>query len=526
MKKAKAIIYCRVSSQRQVNEGHGLDSQEQRCIQYAKSCGYEILDIFRDNGVSGGLFDRPAMKHVLECLEKNDTNDLNNKIVVVFDDLKRFARDTKVHFDLKREIYGRNGRVECPNFRFENTPEGKFVETVLAATGELERNQNRRQVIQKMKARLERGYWPFCMSLGLINKKDPIHGKILVSREPYATIFKEGIEKFRDGILPSILDFQSFVNENYEQYGIQHIMSFSTAKETLKEILYAGWLEYPKWNILRMKAKHEGFISIETFEAVQARLEGRAKPWHRKDYHLDFPLRPHVLCAGCNKPMTGSWNTGRSKRYAHYFCRAKGCLYYGKTIPKIDFENDFETLLSNKKPADYLVDLTRDVLIETWDNRLEMYTLHRNTIQNELENIKKEIDDLAKIAGKTPDDIVRGVYEGKIKELVKKKDGLGKQLKGNKYTSEQFGTATDKVFNTLKKPMEMWKSDDYNDKRTILFMYFEDKLTYDYKLGFGTASLAYPVELINEVGASKNSRVEMSGCDPESKKLIKKLLQA
>ncbi len=99
MKKAKAIIYCRVSSQRQVNEGHGLDSQEQRCIQYAKSCGYEILDIFRDNGVSGGLFDRPAMKHVLECLEKNDTNDLNNKIVVVFDDLKRFARDTKVHFD-------------------------------------------------------------------------------------------------------------------------------------------------------------------------------------------------------------------------------------------------------------------------------------------------------------------------------------------------------------------------------------------------------------------------------------------
>jgi len=65
-------------------------------------------------------------------------------------------------------------------------------------------------------------------------------------------------------------------------------------------------------------------------------------------------------------------------------------------------------------------------------------------------------------------------YEEKIKELTGKKKkaqgDLGKQL----YTSEQFGTASEKVFNTLKKPMEMWKSDEYNDKRTILFMYFED----------------------------------------------------
>lgn len=256
--KTKAIIYCRVSSPRQVKEGDGLGSQEQRCRKYAENAGYKIIGVFREKGLTGGLFDRPAMKEVLKCLEDNDTNDSEDKIVVIFDDLKRFARDTEVHFALKREIYGRNGRVESPNFRFEDTPEGKFVETVMAATSELEKNQNRRQVIQKMKARLERGYWTFCMPLGLVNKKDAIHGKILISREPYSSIYKEGIEKFRDGIIPTIDDFQAFCNMRYKEHGIAHEMAHSTATNTLKEILYAGYIEYPKWGIPRMKAKHEG----------------------------------------------------------------------------------------------------------------------------------------------------------------------------------------------------------------------------------------------------------------------------
>ncbi|MNC98631.1 hypothetical protein D3C83_166570 [compost metagenome] len=44
--------------------------------------------------------------------------------------------------------------MECLNFKFEDTPEGKFIETIIAAQGELERLQGLRQTIQKMKARV------------------------------------------------------------------------------------------------------------------------------------------------------------------------------------------------------------------------------------------------------------------------------------------------------------------------------------------------------------------------------------
>ena len=44
----KSIIYCRVSSDRQVREGHGLDGQELRCRAFARERGYEVVGVFRD----------------------------------------------------------------------------------------------------------------------------------------------------------------------------------------------------------------------------------------------------------------------------------------------------------------------------------------------------------------------------------------------------------------------------------------------------------------------------------------------
>ena len=55
--------------------------------------------------------------------------------------------------------------------------------------GQLERKQNQRQVCQKMKARIEKGYWTFAVSLGLTYEKDKEHGKILVPKQPDAMYY-------------------------------------------------------------------------------------------------------------------------------------------------------------------------------------------------------------------------------------------------------------------------------------------------------------------------------------------------
>ena len=64
---SKAVIYCRVSSSAQVKKGDGLGSQETRCREYARHKGYDVLEVFNDEGASGGMIDRPGMQDMLTC---------------------------------------------------------------------------------------------------------------------------------------------------------------------------------------------------------------------------------------------------------------------------------------------------------------------------------------------------------------------------------------------------------------------------------------------------------------------------
>ena len=93
----------------------------------------------------------------------------------IFDGMKRFARDTGFHIKLRREFAERGESIECLNFNFENSSEGRFIGTVIAAEDQLEREQNRRQVIKKMKARFEKGCWVFQAPICLKHEADRVH---------------------------------------------------------------------------------------------------------------------------------------------------------------------------------------------------------------------------------------------------------------------------------------------------------------------------------------------------------------
>src|SRR5580698_3785939 len=100
----KALIYCRVSSKRQTAEGSGLNSQEHRCRQYAASKGYVVDRVFQDEVTGGGDFmNRPGMAAMLKFLSK-----MSADYVVIFDDLKRFARDTVFHLKLRQRLAAYN----------------------------------------------------------------------------------------------------------------------------------------------------------------------------------------------------------------------------------------------------------------------------------------------------------------------------------------------------------------------------------------------------------------------------------
>lgn len=514
----KALIYCRVSSQRQATEGHGLDSQEGRCRAWAKDRGYEVVRVFADDGVSGALFDRPKIKELLAYLDSHATE----KFAVIFDDLARFAREVSVHIRLKTEFGGRDAKLECLNFNFDDSPEGEFAELVIASSNQLQRKQNRRQVIQKMKARLVDGYWPFCMPPGLKNFKDPDRGRILrPDGSPNAIVRKAAIEMFVSGQLRTQDDVRLFVRDELVKLGIKSkLLSHHGVQSLLKNPLYFGLVEYKPWDIPLSKGKHEGLVSPDLYPIALSKFNSRLSKPVRKDYTNDFPLRGLVRCARCGGPFTGSWSTGRyGKKYPKYDCKELGCSMRWKTIHRDKLHEQFGLLLKGVTPAEGLVDLTIDVLNDVWSQYSASYAATSTARQEKIKELEAEIVAWSAKIGKTTDEALQAHYETILRDkLTEKGTLLTEPVSDRRYSAEELGTATKMVLGTLKDPVKMWQNEDGYKRRTIVLMYFDDKLRYDRETGFGTASLASPIKLMQDLAQQEIPDVEMGAVKPRVKK--------
>ena len=49
----KAGLYVRVSTERQVKEGYSIEAQKENLINFSNRQGFNIVDIYSDEGISG-----------------------------------------------------------------------------------------------------------------------------------------------------------------------------------------------------------------------------------------------------------------------------------------------------------------------------------------------------------------------------------------------------------------------------------------------------------------------------------------
>src|SRR5439155_23237023 len=133
--------------------------------------------------------------------------------------------------------------LESPSHKFGDSPEEIFSESIMAATAELERNQNKKQVHNRMKARLEAGYWPFYPPPGYTYAKVPGHGKLLVRKEPEASIIQEALEGFANGRFPGQVDVRHFLqSKGFSHWGTGKMTYLEQVKRLLTREVYTGYV--------------------------------------------------------------------------------------------------------------------------------------------------------------------------------------------------------------------------------------------------------------------------------------------
>jgi len=129
-----AVIYTRVSTTGQAEEGVSLDAQLSRARSYAAQQGMEVLGEFCDAGVSGkSVKNRPEFRAALDMACKQ-------KATLVFYSLSRISRSTRDLMEIAERIKRAGAGLASLQEQIDTTTAmGCFLFTILSALCALER---------------------------------------------------------------------------------------------------------------------------------------------------------------------------------------------------------------------------------------------------------------------------------------------------------------------------------------------------------------------------------------------------
>jgi DNA invertase Pin-like site-specific DNA recombinase len=148
--KPKALIYARVSTNRQSETGHSLESQTQRLTAEAIAQGYEP-ELIAEIG-SGKRDTRPKLLAALADLKAGRAEALFCL------DLDRLARSPQNALEIADKAKNQNWRLVIVSLGADTaTPAGQFVFGIMAMLAQLESRLTSERVLRQHEARRERG---------------------------------------------------------------------------------------------------------------------------------------------------------------------------------------------------------------------------------------------------------------------------------------------------------------------------------------------------------------------------------
>lgn len=108
---------------------------------------------------------------------------------VIIGDISRLARGLMAHFELRVKISDAGGVLVSPSIEFGEDSDSQLVENLLASVSQHQRQKNGEQTINRMRARVQNGYWVFQAPVGYRYERVSGHRKLLVRDEPISADF-------------------------------------------------------------------------------------------------------------------------------------------------------------------------------------------------------------------------------------------------------------------------------------------------------------------------------------------------
>ena len=482
----KIVIYCRVSSDRQVQHGNGLRSQEHTCRGYLKAKGHEAPQrVFKEEGVSGKDLNRPAFNEMIAYCAKH----MKEGTIICADDMSRFTRSIYDMHDLYEYQRKFNIKFITPTSTLDETPAARLTLHIGAAADQYQREANKAQVDRRMGACIDEGLRCYGKPPSWYEYKN----KVMVRFEPNASIVKDMYQEIADGSLAptggAIRDYLYKAGFIHKKTGLiqkptKHVASKLLQEHIIKEA--SGFIKNTsgEWIV----AKHEAIIDESLAERVLVRITTKPKKATSYTKHTDrFPLRKFLKCACCGNNLTAS--VPNKGKYAYYHCITPNCDLRHKNFNADVVHTDFMGRLDSIKAMPEIVDMALFLLNQRWEelgneNASKLKGLKRSVATAERE-IKKAFENWQR----TPSKAIHSRLEKNIEDLESKKASYEDSISKLQAKQESMEETFERLRTILIDPVKAWESASLTKKHRIQEVIFGNAIIYDRETKFRNAIL-------------------------------------
>lgn len=410
----KAVLYARVSSEKQAEKDLSISSQLKAGHEFAARRDYEVVREFVDEAESARTADRPAFQEMIS-LAKQKKRPFD---VIIVWKLSRFARNREDSI-IYKSLLRRNGvHVVSMNEQIDDTPAGQLFEGMIEVIDEFYSANLAQDTKRGMRENASRGFYnggyaPMGykrekVRIGTANKN-----RLVVDQEHSPTvkrIFEMAIAGKGAKEIVNTLNAEGITTNRGKKWNKNLVLYI------LRNEVYTGTLVFgksdPGSEPVRRENNHTALVSVRDFQKVQSLIEQRSPKYCRpRTLTSDYLLSGIIYCGECGYALQGC--SAKSGQFHYYACH--NSIRKGKTTCSSKMVNrdriEFIVIDKLKKHVlteenlTELLELTNQELensrsgsedqIATMDAELAKQERKLNNLYGILETGKLDIDDIA-----------------------------------------------------------------------------------------------------------------------------------
>jgi len=408
-----AYLYVRVSTDEQKRRGYSLPEQEDRLLKYCEYNNIEVKGIYRED-FSAKTFNRPEWKKLIAVIKSKSKEDKN----ILFIKWDRFSRNIEYAYEmmgLLRKYKTTAMAIDQPlDF---SVPESTVMLAVYLSVPEAENSRRAMNTANGIRRAKQMGRYPSKAPLGFINLTTVDGKKIIVPKQPEASIIKWVFQQLAKNI-HRIED----VRKMAEAKGLK--CSRSHFFRIIRNSAYCGLIpvKISSQEQHLVKGIHDPLISEVLFYEVQRIITTKRVVTAKKDdLKAMFFLKGFLVCSLCGRNLRGSFSQGKTRKYPYYHCDGRCKTRINAILLNDRYLDRLQQLILSSKTVDLF-----NHILKNWNTNTQKaeYLQERSMIVrklNEQDSVLSQARKLFVAAVLKPDDYaeLRKEYQVSTKSLKK-----------------------------------------------------------------------------------------------------------